>query len=125
MKARRGCSSDSRIVMLPSEITGAHSHRRSHSVVHHVEELRDSEHHLVSRQCGSADPSHHDGAQTESRRLHSHLQTQRETYLAKVRYVGTVDGLAVESLSIDSVSACAEEHNAERNGHDDAREHGR
>ena len=52
-------------VMLSVEIAHTHGHGCCHTIIHHVAQLSDGHHHLVSCQSHSSQPTDHDGGKAE------------------------------------------------------------
>ena len=60
-------------VMLSVEIAHTHGHGCCHTIIHHVAQLSDSHHHLVSCQGHGSQPTYHNGGEAERGGFHTHL----------------------------------------------------
>ena len=71
-------------VMLSVEIAHTHGHGCCHTIIHHVAQLSDSHHHLVSCQSHSSQPTYHNGGEAERGGFHAHLQGDWPTELVEL-----------------------------------------
>ena len=102
------------------EITNPHGNGGSHAIIHHKADLGDGEHHLVCRQGGSPDPSHHDGAEAERSGLHSHLHGNGPSQFVQVEEVRPVERMVQESFFINMITPGTEKDGGEYDYHHDA-----
>ena len=72
-----GIAANCSVVLLSHKMTHADSQRSRHARKYEIEELREGNHHLMSRQRNGSQPAHHHTTQRESSRLHAQLQRHR------------------------------------------------